>query len=287
MSIPGGITDTTVSPPLNDKERDLESQRRPSDNIPLTNPAPAYAGLPDGFRNHLISCIAEFVGTFMFLLFAFVIAQIANSDISLNKVGSNPTQLVYIALGFGFSVMVCVFCFYRISGGHLNPAVSLTLLLLRVIGPARAAVNMSAQFIAGICAAAVADALTPGPLLFANTLGGNANRVQGLFIEMFATALLCMTVTFMAVEKHRATFMAPLAIGIALFIGHMFAIFYSGAGINPARSLGPDVVQREFPNYAWIYYVGPFMASFLAAFLYYLLKYLHCETTNPGQDAKF
>lgn len=251
---------------------------------------PKIAGLPDSLRNHLIAMIGEFCGTFLFLLFAELIAQIANQYPDIPKApntGSNPPQLTMISLGFGFSVMVNIFIFFRISGGQLNPAVTMTLALVRAISPIRAALLAFTQIVAGIAAAGAVSAMTPGPIAFNNTLGGGASRTQGLFIEMFATALLCTTVLFMAVEKHRGTFMAPLAIGVALFVGHLFAVYYSGAGINPARSFGPNVVMGEFPNYHWIYWLGPFMGSGISVILHYLLKYLHYETANPGQDAEY
>ena len=57
----------------------------------------------------------------------------------------------------------------------------------------------------------------------------------------------------LAVEKHKATFVAPVGIGLALFICHLAGIYYTGASMNPARSFGPHVVIREFPGYHWIY----------------------------------
>lgn len=250
---------------------------------------PRILGLPDNMRNHLIAMVGEFCGTFMFLLFAMLIAQIANQDprIPGKGQGSDPAQLIMIAFGFGFSLFVNCFIFFRISGGQLNPAVTLALLLVRAIGPVRACVIWLAQMVAGMAAAGAVSAMTPGPIAFANALGGGASRTQGLFIEMFGTGILCMAVLFMAVEKHRGTFMAPMVIGISLFIGHLFAVYYTGAGLNPARSFGPCVAERFFPNYHYIYWIGPALGSSLAALLHYILKYLNYETANPGQDAEY
>ncbi|ANB11404.1 Aqy1p [Sugiyamaella lignohabitans] len=262
----------------------------PNKNANYRNPSytrPRVAGLSDDLRNHLIAVIGEFVGTFMFLFFAYVIAQIANSDKRLDKEGSNPSQLIMISFGFGFSVMCQVFVFYRISGGQLNPAVTLSLALVRAITPLRAILLVPTQLIAGIAAAAAASAITPGPVLFANSLGGGESRSRGVFLEMFATALLTQVVLFLAVEKHRATFMAPMVIGFALFLGHLLCVYYTGAGINPARSFGPNVVMGSFPDYHWIYWVGPILGSFLSAGLHYMLKFLNYETANPGQDSDF
>jgi aquaporin related protein len=270
--------------PLSNKETEHSGSYKGPGSI-----RPKIAGLPDTPRNHIIAVCAEFVGTFMFLLMAFVIAQASNenADPKTNPTGSNPAQIIMIAFGFGFSVMVQVFVFYRISGGHLNPAITLTLALVRAISPFRALLLIPTQIVAGIAAAGIASVMTPGPILFNNTLGGGADRTQGLFIEMFATACLTMTVLFLAVEKHRATYIAPMVIGFALFIGHLFAVFYTGAGINPARSFGPNVIKREFPNHHWIYWVGPILGSFLSSGLHYLMRFLHYETANPGQDSDF
>ncbi len=61
-------------------------------------------------------------------------------------------------------------------------------------------------------------------------------------------------------------------------------IYYTGAGINPARAFGPDVVNHNFPGYHWIYWVGPLLGSLVATGFFYILEALNWRTTNPGQD---
>lgn len=61
-------------------------------------------------------------------------------------------------------------------------------------------------------------------------------------------------------------------------------VYYSGAGVNPVRAFGPDVVDHSIPGYHWIYWIGPFLGSFLAAGFYYLLEAFDWKTANPGQD---
>lgn len=73
-----------------------------------------------------------------------------------------------------------------------------------------------------LVASAVLQALLPGPLAVTPALGAGTNLGQGLFIECFTTCALILSVLFLAVEKHRATFLAPVGIGITLFAGHMF-----------------------------------------------------------------
>lgn len=249
---------------------------------------PVYAAQPkeaSAMKNHLIAFLGEFFGTFVFLWTAFVIAQIANQDPTIPVVGSNPSQLIMISFGFGFGVMVSVFMFFRISGANLNPAVTLSLVLAGAVPPIRGAIMFVAQMIAGMAAAGAASAMTPGPIAFANALGGGCSTARGVFIEAFATAILCLAVLFTAVEKARITFMAPFVIGIALFLGHLIAVFYTGAGLNPSRSFGPCVASRSFPTYHWIYWVGPFLGSAIAFGIWKSFKLLNYETCNPGQDA--
>lgn len=137
---------------------------------------------------------------------------------------------------------------------------------------------------AAIAAAAVADGLIPGPLTVGNKLSDGVSIVRGLFLEMFLTAQLVLTIYFLAVEKHRATYLAPIGIGTAAFIAHICGTNYTGTSINPARSFGPDVIT-SFPGYHWIFWLGPFMGSLVAWGCYTILKWLEYQTANPGQDA--
>ena len=89
---------------------------------------PFAKSIPDNIRNHFIAMCGEFVGTVLFLFFALSGTQVANSinssaGLSIAETGSNPQQLQYIALCFGFSLAVNAWVFFRISGGLFNPAV--------------------------------------------------------------------------------------------------------------------------------------------------------------------
>ena len=105
---------------------------------------------------------------------------------------------------------------------------TLGLVLVGAVKPVRGLCVLAAQLVAAIAAAAAVDGLLPGPLLVANKLGGGASVVQGLFIEILLTAQLVLTVFFLAVEKHRATFLGPLGIGMAVFIAHIVATNWTG-----------------------------------------------------------
>ena len=120
--------------------------------------------------------------------------------------------------------------------------VALTLWLVGAIPAARMGLVMLAQILGGIAAAAVASAILPGPLPVNVRLGGDTSIVQGLFIEMFTTTQLVFTVIMLAAIKHKATFLAPLGIGLALFIGHLCSKssalpFHQSHSVPPPLSL--------------------------------------------------
>lgn len=88
----------------------------------------------------------------------------------------------------------------------------------------RAAIIIFAQLVGGIAAAALVDALFPGSLSVSTTLT-DTSIVRGLFIEMFLTAELVFTIFMLAAEQHQATYIAPVGIGLSLFIAELTGMF--------------------------------------------------------------
>ncbi|PWN50515.1 aquaporin-like protein [Violaceomyces palustris] len=248
-------------------------------------------------KNLLVAFVAEFAGTFLFLFFSFGIAtqasnagdadvQQTNTDGSLNtNAPPNTPVLLYSSLGFGFSLAVNAWTFYRISGGLFNPAVTLALTLTGTLTWYKCIILTFSQIAGAIAAAAASTAILPGPVNARTTLSNGISIPQGLFLEFFLTAQLIFAIFMLAAEKHRGTFLAPVGIGLALFIGELLGTNYTGGSLNPARSLGPDVVLGKFDQYHWIYWVGPYAAAIFTAGFYQLLKYFQYETVNTGQDA--
>ncbi|PQE07501.1 MIP family channel protein [Rutstroemia sp. NJR-2017a WRK4] len=242
------------------------------------------------FKNHFVATIGEFVGTTMFLFFAFAGTQVANIDSSTSNTttggatGFNVSVELYIAIIFGFSLMVNVWIFFRISGGLFNPAVTLGMVLVGALPIVRAICLFFAQIIGGITASAMVLGLFPTTFNVRTTLGPGTSTVRGVFIEAILTAELVFTIFMLAKEKHKATFIAPVGIGLALFIAEMVGVFYTGGSLNPARSFGPCVVSGDFDKEHWIYWIGPIVGTCIAVFFYKFIKMLEYEMANPGQD---
>lgn len=170
----------------------------------------------------------------------------------------------------------------------LGPAksyqVSFGMMIVGAVPWLRGSLVIISQLIGGIAAAAVVSTLYPGQLNVRTTLGAGTSRTQGLFIEMFLTAELVFTIFMLAAEKHKGTFIAPVGIGLSLFIAELSGVYYTGGSLNPARSFGPCVVVHTFEDYHWIYWIGPLLGSLLASGFYKFIKMLEYETANPGQD---
>ncbi|KAK0996828.1 Aquaporin-1 [Friedmanniomyces endolithicus] len=259
---------------------------------------PCFGFLPNKVRNHFIAMVGELVGTFLFLFFAFAATQVANAAAAAANANGNGAQtsnggisqspnastLLYISLAFGFSLAVNAWVFFRITGGLFNPAVTLALALIGAVPWIRAGLVFIAQILGSIAASAVVSGLFPGSLNVATNLGGGTTIVQGLFIEMFLTAMLVFTILMLAAEKHKGTFLAPIGIGLSLFVAEMAGVYYTGGSLNPARSFGVNVILGHFPGYHWIYWLGPCLGALLAVGFYRFVKMLEYETANPGQD---
>lgn len=241
------------------------------------------AVMSQGARGHFVAMTGEFVGTVMFLYFAFSATQIANNVIPPEE--RSLDRLLFISLAFGFSLATTAWVFYRVSGGLFNPAVTLGLVLAGGLPPIRGALLFIPQMLGGMVAAALVSCMFPGSATFQTKLTADTSIAQGLFIEMFLTAELILTVLFLAAEKSKATFLAPVAIGLALFVSELAGVYYTGGSLNPARSFGPDVVNRQFDGYHWIYWLGPFLGAAIAAGYYHFAKWNRYEEANPGQDA--
>ncbi|CAI6339864.1 unnamed protein product [Periconia digitata] len=244
-------------------------------------------------KNHFVAFIGEFVGTTMFLFFAFSGTQVANirsESSSTNTTtgadtGFSPQVLQYIALVFGFSLMVNVWIFFRISGGLFNPAVTFAMLLTRAMTPAKFFLLLVAQLAGSIFASFLVSVMFPTPLNVRTTLSAETSLARGIFIEALLTAELVFTIFMLAKEKHKATFIAPVGIGLSLFVAELVGVYYTGGSLNPARSFGPCVVTGVFDREHWIYWVGPAIGACVAVLFYKFIKILEYEMTNPDQDA--
>uniref|UniRef100_A0A3B1IFB1 Aquaporin-4 n=1 Tax=Astyanax mexicanus TaxID=7994 RepID=A0A3B1IFB1_ASTMX len=220
----------------------------------------------------------EFLATLIFVLLSL------GSTINWASGTENPppADLVLISLCFGLSIATMVQCFGHISGGHINPAVTAAMVVTRKMSLAKALFYILAQCLGAIVGAGLLFLVTPSAVrggMGVTTVNPRISVGHALVVELLITFELIFTV-FSTCDHKRSDLKgsASLAIGIAVLIGHLFAIPYTGASMNPARSFGPAVVTWSWESH-WVYWVGPILGGVLAAALY---EYLYC----PDPDLK-
>ncbi|KAL9937909.1 hypothetical protein V8E36_003454 [Tilletia maclaganii] len=242
-------------------------------------------------KDHLMAATGELIGTTIFLFLGEGGAKTAQlsraaSQTEVATVLSNES-ILFIATSFGLSLLISAWLFFRITGGLFNPAITLALWLAGVRTSVRAVVLAISQIIGGIIAAALVYALLPSQNVSSvNTqLSSGFGIAQGFFIELLCTSVLVFSVFMLAVEKHRATFIAPVGIGLTLFACHLFAVVWTGCGMNPARSFGPAVISGVFPREHWIYWIAPLLGGVLALIYFEILKTLKYNSVVLDQDS--
>uniref|UniRef100_T1IHJ3 Aquaporin n=1 Tax=Strigamia maritima TaxID=126957 RepID=T1IHJ3_STRMM len=182
------------------------------------------------------------------------------------------STVVRIALAFGLTVAAVVELTGHVSGGHVNPAVTIGLLSVGRIAILPAIFYILAQLLGGLTGAALLKALSPDEInqsLGANKVQKLLNGAQGFGVEFIITALLIFTV-FAVTDKRRASEgrgSASLAIGIAVTVGHLLAIKFTGCGMNPARVFGPAVMTGNWDHH-WAYWFGECGGAVFAALFY-------------------
>lgn len=214
--------------------------------------------------------VAEFLGTMFFVLIGT--GAVIGVTAGTGSVDSGAIVAIAIAHGLGIALMVYVTA--KISGGHINPAVTLAMIVTQRIKPGPGFVYIVAQVLGGVVATAllyVALVNGAGELTNFGAHGINQTIVDGdggaLLIEILLTAVLVIVIFAVAVAKDNWGNVAPLIIGLAVMAIHFVAITMTGASVNPARTFGPALVSNSFDSF-WVYVIGPGIGAVLAGLLY-------------------
>ncbi len=210
--------------------------------------------------------VAEFIGTFG-LIFVGVGAIASNHIIHGGEV-----DLVAIALAHGLTIAVMVSATGAVSGGHLNPAVTIGALSAGKIDAANAVGYIIAQCLGGIVAAALIKLAIPAEALAAvgmgtPALGEGISAGMGLVTEIILTFFLVFVIFGTAIDK-RSPQVGGLFIGLTITLDILVGGPITGAAMNPARHLGPALLGGGLEN-LWLYWVGPVVGAVLAALIYH------------------
>ncbi|XP_077990196.1 aquaporin AQPAn.G-like [Glandiceps talaboti] len=208
--------------------------------------------------------IGEALATF---LFVFIICASALPWVS-NV--TNEAKIIQIAMTGGIAIATLVQCFGDSTGGHINPAVTIGMLFTFKTGIFRAVLYIGAQCAGAIGGAALISVITPAAKrggLGVTTPAVEISDVQAFSMEFMLTFILVFTVFATTDTKRNISGSQPLAIGLSVLVDHLIGISYTGASMNPARTLGPAVIMGVYDSF-WVYWVGPLGAGVVAGWLY-------------------
>lgn len=210
----------------------------------------------------LSSLIVEFIGPFalMFMGGGAIIA-------------TRGDNLVAIALAHGLAIGLMIAAAGHISGGVFNPAVSIALLAIGKLPPVKALAYIVVQCLGTVLAAAALKAVFPAEAVNAVALGTPAlgpgvSVGQGFLVEVILTFFLMFAIYGTAIDARGPATIAGLVIGLVISMDVFGGGALTGAAMNPARALGPALIQGAWRD-QWLYWVAPTIGALLAALLYH------------------
>lgn len=219
-------------------------------------------------------CMAEFFGTFVLVFMGCGSAVLAGSHVGF----------LGIAFAFGLAVVAMAYAIGHISGCHLNPAITISMLATGKIASKDAVGYMIAQVAGGIAGAALLWLIASGKAdytIAANGLGQDGveggspdhySLMSGLWAEVALTAIFLLVVHGSTSKTNGNTAFAGLAIGLALTLIHIVGIPVTGVSVNPARSIGPAIfVGGPALSHLWVFIVGPIIGGLIGGGIWKLI----------------
>lgn len=223
--------------------------------------------------------LAELVGTFTLIYIGILVLSVAGGG----------KHLIEVAFAHGLAIAVMVSATMSISGGQLNPAVTIGLLTIKKISPSQAGINILAQLVGSVLGGYLAWA----SLGFANAggapvivsgvpdLGAGVTTGTGILVEAILTFFLVFVVMGTAVDARFGARLGGLAIGLTVAMDILAGGPITGAAMNPARWFGAALAASHMNN-AIVYIVGPILGAIAAAVLY---KVFFLEGSRPSPPA--
>ncbi|MCX8173165.1 MAG: aquaporin Z [Thermoplasmata archaeon] len=223
--------------------------------------------------------VAELLGTFVLVFIGTGSAVFAGQYIGFAG----------ISLAFGLAVLVMVYTIGPISGCHINPAITVAMLIAGKIKSKDATIYIIMQCLGAIIASALVLAIALGNANFDITVDGLGQNgygdqspgkyslAAGVIAEVILTFIFLLVI-FGATSKNAPRMFAGIAIGLSLVIIHLVGIPITGTSVNPARSLGPAIfVGGPALTQLWVFILAPITGAAIAALLW---KYLF----EPGAE---
>ena len=209
--------------------------------------------------------ISEFVGTLTLVLVACGVAVVTNANV------------VATSIAFGLVIVAMAYSIGNVSGCHINPAVSLAMLLTKKINVKDFSCYVVAQILGAIAGSAILGGLLDDfENLGANGFGGSmgaTSAIAAIIVEVILTFIFVISILGVTSKKEYSN-NAGLVIGSTLTLIHLIGIYFTGTSVNPARSLAPAILQGgDALSQVWVFILAPLVGATLAAlFFKFVLK---------------
>ena len=230
--------------------------------------------------------LCEFLGTCVLVLFGCGVAVLSNAN------------LVATALAFGLSIVGVAYTIGKVSGCHVNPAVTFAMWIDKRISTKDFIFYVIAQCLGAIAGSGllvlILNSTTLGTVetlgLGANTFGTLANSeitmLGALIVEIILTFVFVLAVLGVSRDEKKAN-VAPIVIGLALVLVHLLGINLTGTSVNPARSLAPAIFMGgEYLTQIWVFIVGPLVGAAFAALAIFFIDLDEEEIVVPVKAVK-
>ncbi|KAG6553176.1 hypothetical protein Mapa_005235 [Marchantia paleacea] len=231
-------------------------------------------------RDAWTGTVAEFIATFLFVYLGCG-SVVASGSLSGTL---DSARLLVIATAHGLAIAALASATAGLSGGHINPAVTLGMVLVRQMSVIKGLMYWVAQFSGAVLGAGLLHDVLPSSIQ--GGLGAHGvskiSMFDGVIYEVVMSFALIFVIFGTAVDRRGTGNTAPLAIGFTVLVDHLVGVPFTGASMNPARSLGPAVWKGQWDGF-WVYLVGPFFGACLAASSYTVL-FLLTDPTRKGSD---
>jgi aquaporin Z len=247
------------------------------DPVPQDHPADRALSIGDRYlirfqedtlrhRPLSIRVSVEFLGTFILVTVA------AGAGVINHYAGGNPISRTAAVVAPGAVVMAMIYALGPLSGLHINPAVTLAFASRQVFKLGWVLPYLAAQFAGAIAAALFLQGMFGDVAKGSNyPIAKPGGDWRSLVMEIVLTAILVTVILHTATGYRSIGHNAALAVGATIALNGLFASPISGASMNPARTLGPDIVAWHFTGW-WVYLVGPCVGALLAVVVIDLLR---------------
>lgn len=214
---------------------------------------------------------SEFLGTFI-LIFAAAGTSVVNE-----KTGGK-LALVGLAASAGLVVTIVIFSTGHVSGAHVNPAVTIAFASFRHFPWTQVPAYIVAQMLGSICACFTLKGIF-NPFMHGGVTVPAGSYSQAFSLELIITFILMFVVISVSTDTRAVGELAGIAVGATVILNNFISAPYTGASMNPVRSLGPAIASGNFKA-IWVYILAPITGALLGAFAYNVIR----ENDNPDEE---